>query len=38
MFDPDEVFNAGKLLPCSRFAVDLTKPIGANTPGGALAV
>lgn len=38
MFDPDEVFNAGKLLPCSRFEVDLTQPAGANIPGGALAV
>ncbi|QNN23372.1 FAD-binding protein [Planctomycetales bacterium ZRK34] len=37
MFDPDEAFNAGKLLPSSRFEVDLTKP-GASTPGGAMAV
>jgi len=38
MFDPDEMFNANKLLPCDRFEIDLTRPPAAGVPGGALAI
>lgn len=35
-FDPHDRVNAGKLVPSDRVAVDLTKPMAARTPGGAM--
>ena len=33
--DPDEVLNAGKLIPSEKVQIDLHKPVPAGVPGGA---
>ncbi|MBI1373733.1 MAG: FAD-binding protein [Phycisphaera sp.] len=35
-FDPDEMINAGKLLPSEKLVVDLLSPSAPNIPGGAM--
>jgi glycolate oxidase len=36
-FDPNEVINAGKMIPSDKIVVDLLHPVGAGVPGGAMA-